>query len=37
MCNVSRDSNENKKNLEQLKYVLKNILGYKINIRYKDD
>lgn len=37
ICKINRESDENKKNMEQLKNVLKNILGFKINIEYKQD
>jgi len=37
ICKVNRDSDENKQNMEKLKNVLKNILGFKINIKYKQD
>lgn len=35
ICNINRDSDENKENMEQLKEILKTILGFKININYK--
>lgn len=37
ICKINRDSEENKKNIEQLRKVLKNILGLKIDINYKKD
>ena len=37
ICKINRESEENKQNMEQLKNVLKNILGFKIVINYKKD
>ncbi len=37
ICINNRESEENKKNIEHLKKVLKNILGLNIDINYKKD
>lgn len=35
ICKNNRNSKENLNNIENLKNVLKNILGFKIDIKYK--
>ncbi len=37
ICNVERDSEENRQNLREVERVLSNIIGYKVELYYKDE
>lgn len=37
ICNVTRDSEENKRNLKEVERVLTSLLGYKVQLSYKEE
>ena len=37
ICSIERDSEENRQNLREVERVLSNIIGYKVELSYKEE